>query len=122
MAVQTVDDRLEALERRLELVERRNGLGPRPPRPERPQPPPRVVPPPVVKPAVVAERAAPRPTMSLEDLVGGRVLAWAGGLAILVGLALLFAIAISRGWLGEGARTLMAATGALALGAAGVWP
>src|SRR4051812_11518468 len=126
MKVQTMEERLEALERRGEVVERRNGLGPRPPRPPRPAPVERVAPPvPAgatagVERVVVAERAA-HPATSLEDLVGGRVLAWAGGGAVLLGLVLLFAIAVSRGWIGEGARTLMGALGAFALGAAGVW-
>src|SRR4051794_6375783 len=70
--------------------------------------------------AVAVERAA-HPGMSLEDLVGGRVLAWAGGVAVLLGIVLLFAIAVSRGWIGEGARTLMGAVGAFALGAVGIW-
>jgi uncharacterized membrane protein len=58
-------------------------------------------------------RAAPQP--SLEDLLGGRVLAWVGGAALLVGVAFFLAIAVSRGWLGEEARCLLAAAGALAL-------
>lgn len=58
---------------------------------------------------------------SLEDLLGGRVLAWVGGAAVFLGLVFLLAIAISNGWLGEGARTLLAAlaSGGLLLG--GVW-
>jgi uncharacterized membrane protein len=47
----------------------------------------------------------------LEDLFGGRVLAWVGGAAVFLGLVFLLAIAISNGWLGEGARTLLAALG-----------
>src|SRR4051794_33759442 len=116
MKVQTVEDRLVALERRLEVVERRNGLGPRPARPPRPAPVGRGAP---AAPLPVQRPASP--TMSLEDLVGGRLLAWAGGAAILAGLVFLFAIAVSRGWIGEGARTLFGVTGALALGAVGVW-
>src|SRR5688500_4219912 len=57
----------------------------------------------------------------LEDLVAGRVLAWAGGAAVFVGLILLFAVAISRGWVGEGARTLMGAVASFALAATGAW-
>jgi uncharacterized membrane protein len=60
------------------------------------------------------------PRVSLEDLLGGRVLAWAGGVAVLAGVAFLLAMAVSRGWIGEGARTLIAAGGALLLGALGV--
>src|SRR4051794_30732294 len=114
MKVQTMEERLEALGRRVQVVER-NGLGPPPPPPPRRAPVERVARPvPAGGPAgvervVVAERAA-RPAMSLEDLVGGRLLAWAGGVAVLLGLVLLFAIAVSRGWLGEGARTLIGAT------------
>lgn len=66
-----------------------------------------------------ASPARPRP--SLEDLLGGRVLAWAGGLAVLVGIALLLAIAVSNGWIGEGARTLLAGAFSLGLIAGGVY-
>lgn len=62
--------------------------------------------------------SVPRPDRSLEDLLGGRVLAWAGGAAVLVGLGLLFALAIDSGWIGEGARTAMGtAFAAIFLGA-----
>ena len=53
-----------------------------------------------------ATPAGPSRKRDLEDLLGGRVLAWLGGVAILAGLAFLLTIAISRGWLGEGARTV----------------
>ena len=52
---------------------------------------------------------------SLEDLLGGRVLAWAGGLSLLAGLLFLLVIAISRDWIGEEARTLLAAATSMAL-------
>ena len=64
---------------------------------------------------------AATPRAGLEDLVAGRVLAWAGGAAVFVGLILLFAVAVSRGWVGEGARTLMGALGSFALAATGAW-
>jgi uncharacterized membrane protein len=57
----------------------------------------------------------------LEDLLGGRVLAWTGGATVLVGIVLLFALAVSRGWLDPTARVLLAGGGALALLALGVW-
>ena len=63
--------------------------------------------------------AAPRP--GLEDLLAGRVLAWAGGLAVLVGIVLLFAVAVSRGWVGEGLRTLLGALTSFTLVAVGAW-
>src|SRR3954449_7810331 len=117
MQVQTTEDRIEALERRMERLEQQ-AVGVK--RPERVAPPVPAGATAGVERAVAVERAA-HPGMSLEDLVGGRVLAWAGGTAVLLGIVLLFAIAVSRGWIGEGARTLMGAMGAFALGALGIW-
>jgi uncharacterized membrane protein len=57
----------------------------------------------------------------LEDLVGGRVLAWVGGLAVLLGIVFLFALAVSNGWIGETARVLLGAGGSAGLLALGVW-
>src|SRR4051794_3205996 len=63
----------------------------------------------------------PRPAVpGLEQLLGGRVLAWLGGAAVLVGLAFLLALAIGNGWLGELARTLLAGGASLALVGGGV--
>ena len=50
-----------------------------------------------------------------EDLLGGRLLAWVGGAAVVLGLCFLLAIAVSRGWLGEVERTLLAGSASLAL-------
>ncbi len=118
------EQRMEALERRMRRVERELGLDaasvapppqPAPPRPLTPPPPP----PPMPKP--VAEPARPPREVDLEQLLGGRVLAWVGGIAVVAGLALLLALGISQGWIGEGARTLMAAGLSLALLATGAW-
>ena len=57
----------------------------------------------------------------VEQVLGGKVLAWVGAVAVVAGFALLFAMGISRGWIGEGARTLMAAGVSLMLLFAGVW-
>lgn len=69
---------------------------------------------PLTPPARVANR-------SLGDLVGGRVLAWLGGAATLLGIILFLVLAISHGWIGEQARVVMAAVASGALMAAGVW-
>ncbi len=58
---------------------------------------------------------------SLSDLVGGRLLAWIGGVATLVGIVLFLALAISHGWIGEQARVLLSGAASIALVAAGVW-
>jgi uncharacterized membrane protein len=67
--------------------------------------------------------APPRPKkeINVEDLLGGRVLAWLGGVAVLVGVAFFFALAISHGWIGPAARVLIAGAGALGLLGAGIW-
>ncbi len=62
-----------------------------------------------------------RARLGLGQLLGGRVLAWLGGIALCAGLAFLLALAISRGWLGEGARCVLGAGLGAALVSAGVW-
>jgi uncharacterized membrane protein len=63
---------------------------------------------------------SPRPELSLEGLLGGRVLAWAGGLSLLAGVLFLLVVAVSRGWIGEESRTALAAATSLALLVAGI--
>lgn len=67
------------------------------------------------------EMRRPLSEMSIEDLIGGRVLAWVGGTAIVVGLALLFALAVSHRWIGPGTRVALAGAGSLVLLIAGIW-
>src|SRR5205823_8043832 len=55
-------------------------------------------------PSVVMPRSRTSSDQSLSDLIGGRLLAWLGGVATLIGIVLFLALAISRGWLGEEAR------------------
>jgi uncharacterized membrane protein len=57
----------------------------------------------------------------LEDLVGGRLLAWVGGLAIALGVVFMLSVAISRGWLGPIDRTVLAGGFSALLLTAGVW-
>jgi len=61
------------------------------------------------------------PGRDLEELLGGRVLAWVGGLAILLGIVFLFGIAIDRGWIDEPMRTVFGFLGSTSLLLAGVW-
>ena len=85
-----------------------------PPKPvSAPAPPPRVVPSPPPR--------RERPEIDLEELLGGRLLALVGGLAVVLGLAFLVALAVDRGWLGETARTALAFAGSGALLILGVW-
>jgi uncharacterized membrane protein len=125
-------ERLEAVERRAEELERRmlrveaaalDGapvvVRPRVGEPERP----RVAEPRAPQRGAVEDARPDRPAreLDLEQLLGGRVLAWVGGVAILAGLALLFALAVSRGWIGEGARTAIGFVLSAGLVALGAW-
>jgi uncharacterized membrane protein len=86
----------------------------------RPQPPARVTLPPRQRPAAQPQPQARR-ELDLEELLGGRLLALAGGLAVIVGLAFLVALAVERGWLGEAARTALAFAGSAGLLGLGAW-
>ncbi len=59
--------------------------------------------------------------IEFERVFGGRVLAWIGGLATLLGLVFLMRSAVDSSWFTEEVRTLMAAFGSLALLVLGVW-
>jgi uncharacterized membrane protein len=71
--------------------------------------------------ADVAERLGAPDREAMEDMLGGRVLAWVGGLAVLLGVVFLFAMAASRGWIGEGARVALAVLASTGLIVAGLW-
>ncbi|HZO05489.1 MAG TPA: DUF2339 domain-containing protein, partial [Solirubrobacterales bacterium] len=73
------------------------------------------------------EKEAPPPLvdtisrLEFETLLGGRVFAWIGGFATLLGVVFFMRIAIGEGWLNEETRTVLAAFGSLALFFAGIW-
>jgi uncharacterized membrane protein len=81
------------------------------------EPPP---PEPPVEPTVVPAEPEP-PERSFEDLLGGRILAWIGGLAIVVGAILFLVIAVDRGWIGVEARVALAFAGSTLLLAVGLF-
>jgi len=119
--------RLEPIERRLaELtgrVERMERLA-APPAEARRESPVRPVPPldrplPPSRPAPVWEPQPPQ--RGFEELFGGRVLGWVGGVAIMLGIVFLMGIAIDHGWIGEQARTMLAFLGSTLLLVGGVW-
>lgn len=78
-------------------------------------PPPTRVPPRAPAPAPAG------PALDLEDLLGGRVLAWVGSVAVLLGIVFFLATAIRRGWIDEPTRTVLAFLGSTLLVLAGVW-
>lgn len=63
----------------------------------------------------------PMSRIEFERLFGGRVMAWIGALATLLGLVFLLRSAVDSSWFTEEIRTLMAAFGSLALLFVGVW-
>jgi uncharacterized membrane protein len=127
-----LEDRIAALELRVGRLERpgapREDLHTTPERPTSVAPPaPRTAPviaSPRPAPVIAPPRPAPQPKparepIALEDFLGGRVLAWIGGVAVIAGLAFLLTVAISRGWIGESGRTALAAAVSTALLIAG---
>jgi uncharacterized membrane protein len=80
--------------------------------------------PPLAPPAPVAAPrtpAVPRVELDLEQLLGGKLFAWIGGVAILVGIAFFVATAMQRGWIPEGVRVALAFAGSSALLGVGLW-
>lgn len=63
----------------------------------------------------------PMSRIEFERLFGGRVLAWIGGLATLLGIVFLMRSAVDSSWFTEEIRTLAAAFGSLLLLGLGVW-
>lgn len=63
----------------------------------------------------------PMSRIEFERLFGGRVMAWIGALATLLGLVFLLRSAVDSSWFTEEIRTLMAASGSLLLLGLGVW-
>src|SRR4051794_35158294 len=100
-----LEDRMLWLQKRLERLEGRLAA-------EAPEEKPQVAvaPPPAPRPAPapVARPVRQAPKRDLEELLGGCLLALVGGVAVLVGLAFLVALAVPRGWLDEKGRTALA--------------
>jgi uncharacterized membrane protein len=59
--------------------------------------------------------------IEFERVFGGRVLAWIGGLATLLGVIFLMRSAVDSSWFTEEVRALLAAVGSLLLLGVGVW-
>ena len=99
--------RLDAIERRLARLERL--LRVEAPATPEPAPPPAPMHPPAVSPP-------PRETVwakdvNLEEVFGGRVLAWLGSSAVVLGAVFFLVMAISRGWIDEPTRVVLAFLG-----------
>jgi uncharacterized membrane protein len=111
----TVEQRLTFLEARVKLLEGLLDVAPVPaPRP-RPFPP---APKRDVPPAPPPSR---RPERDLEEILGGRVLGWVGGVAVVLAAVFFVVMAVHNGWIGETARVALAFAGSAVLVALGAW-
>jgi uncharacterized membrane protein len=87
-----------------------------------PAPPPYWPPPPAVSARHGPSRPAPAAEDGdLEDLLGGRVLGWVGGIAVVLAAAFFLVMAVHRGWIGETTRVILAFLASTALVVAGAW-
>ncbi len=130
LKVNALTERMNHLERALRdiSIEAPAGAGPRPAhrqeRAPKPTPPPSA--PPVTRaPAAPSAVIPPPPTTRPPDLVrlaeqlfAARTLAWAGGVATVLGIVLLFVMAASRGWITPSMRIGIGAVVSLGLVAA----
>src|SRR4051812_9278688 len=63
----------------------------------------------------------PRRQFDVEELLGGRLLGWIGGSAIVLGAVFFLVMAVSRGWIDEPTRVVLAFLGSTALLGAGLY-
>lgn len=61
------------------------------------------------------------PEIALEDLLGGRILAWVGGIAVVLAATFFVVTAVRRGWIDVPTRIGLAFLGSTLLVAIGVW-
>src|SRR4051794_28842740 len=115
-------DRMALLERRVDVLEqelrRVQRLSSTPPAPRIARPAPERA---RVERKPLPPAPAPPERPALEDFLGGRVLGWAGAVAVLLGVAFLVAVAIGRGWIDEPTRIALAFAGSTALLGLGAW-
>src|SRR5215467_4100720 len=62
-----------------------------------------------------AVRPEPKPERDLEELLGGRVLGWVGGVAVVIAAVFFVVMAVRNGWIGEAARMELAFAASAAL-------
>src|SRR4051794_31478215 len=107
-----METRLEALEERVRTLEALLSAQPARPFPQRPATPPARAP---------APPRPPRPSVDLEELLGGRVLGWVGGLAVVLAAVFFLVMAVHNGWIDEPTRVVLAFLAATTLLLAGLW-
>jgi uncharacterized membrane protein len=68
-----------------------------------------------------APAAARKPPPDLEEILGGRVLGWVGGIAVAIAAIFFVVMAVRNGWIGEDARMELAFAASAGLVGLGVW-
>jgi uncharacterized membrane protein len=120
--LQSLEDRVQALEAMLVAQSAETARAARPaqagPAPDRAvlHAPPRRAAPPVAIPV-----SAPSKPFDLEELLGGRILAWLGGIAVFVAAIFFLVMAIRNGWIDEATRVCLAFAGSTVLFLVGLW-
>jgi len=103
---------------------------PPPPRPAPPRPEPVPArPTPPMPPQAPAKAAPPAPpkgfdwgrTITADDLMGAKTLAFTGGVVTLLGVVFFFVLAVNRGWIGPGIRVGCGAFASALVFATGLW-
>jgi uncharacterized membrane protein len=114
--------RIEAIERRLARLERllrvEESAAPAPAPPPAPMHPPAA---PAAPPPMPSREPVRAPDINLEELFGGRVLAWLGGSAVVLGAVFFLVMAVSRGWIDEPTRVVLAFLGSTVLLGVALW-
>lgn len=113
----TVEQRLTFLEARVKLLERLLEVAPVP-APTRETVPP---PPPAPRPVPEFVPAPRKPERDLEEILGGSVLGWVGGIAVAIAAIFFVVMAVHNGWIGVDARMALAFAGSTALVGLGIW-
>jgi uncharacterized membrane protein len=118
----SVEQRLNFLEGRVKTLEGLLGLAAAPD----PAPTPSATTAPAAAPQPVwpppRQAASPRtPRPDLEELLGGRVLGWVGGVAVVIAAVFFVVMAVRNGWIGEAARMELAFAGSAVLVGLGAW-
>ena len=117
----SLEERLRLIEARLAALEFVLSSAPAPAPAPAPPVPVRPLAPPVpaaVRPAAAKERRA---GPGLEEVLGGRVLGWLGGAAVVLGVVFFLVMAVSRGWIDKPTRVALAFTGSALLLAGALW-
>jgi len=114
----TVEQRLTFLENRVKTLEGLMEVR----RAPFPAPAPAVAPPPAEPPPETAwSSPAPKPPPDIEEILGGRVLGWVGGIAVVIAAVFFVVMAVRNGWIGEAARMELAFAASAVLVGFGVW-